>query len=785
MWEQGLCIYDNDDNAIEIQSYVIDVTNIKKNIEFYTQENKSLKQFIDNAPQGFLQIDNTTSIIRTNLSIANILEFETDELKTLTLNKLVHPTSLNTYTAFIKTLFDTNFASADLNLITKDFKNRYVNIEAKKHNNNEYILYIIDKTKEKTDYNYLFLKFKIANDIITNIEIPILIFNYTTFSIECLNSKLESAFLDKIFESIGFNNYTKDITPSSLLHKSISQKTIVADKYFNINDSNQIKHYIIYLIPIEKQEKIDNILIYVIDHSDCIIQQDELESKIQKLKSTLISKSDWFSSSFNQIRLVLNTIVGTSDSLLHKCKDPYMSEISFIKESSIDAIDKISTFLNNTKVDSTISEINFEQFNAENILFSIVLTNAPICESKGIQLITHIQPDLLNDIISDEIIIRETIQIITQKIIENTNSGYVKINLTIQNKFSNYWLDISISNTSTPNSAREIVNTDIETFEPEIWKCKNLLEPLNGIIAVTPNEENGIITNISIPIAFAESNPKRKNSSLFNNSTLLLVSSSEFEIDSIKQLLTKTKSIILTSTNGIEAIQIATQKSKENVQIDILMIDFSINGILSVDAINTIQVLHKNITICVLSKHSDIEKAKSTYSNKPEVSVLTTPVLPSFLYQIKKSNSKKTDSKNSTIHFATLPKKSTVLIAEDNPVNMLMLKEILMMSDATIVEAINGQEAYLKYLEHRPNLIFMDIHMPVLDGIESTSLIIDHCQKNPNYNSPYIIALTANNSQNLKNNYTALGFSDFISKPYKISDVQDCLTKYISNAKSI
>ncbi|NJL60487.1 MAG: PAS domain S-box protein, partial [Desulfobacteraceae bacterium] len=82
-----------------------------------------------------------------------------------------------------------------------------------------------------------------------------------------------------------------------------------------------------------------------------------------------------------------------------------------------------------------------------------------------------------------------------------------------------------------------------------------------------------------------------------------------------------------------------------------------------------------------------------------------------------------------------------ILVAEDNPINMLVIRTYLAKMGFRIIEAVNGKEAVRKYTENKPDLIFMDIHMPEMNGFEATRKIRT-ADSADNRHTP-IIALTA------------------------------------------
>lgn len=104
--------------------------------------------------------------------------------------------------------------------------------------------------------------------------------------------------------------------------------------------------------------------------------------------------------------------------------------------------------------------------------------------------------------------------------------------------------------------------------------------------------------------------------------------------------------------------------------------------------------------------------------------------------------------------------KSIILIAEDDAINYYLLERILKHENLILLHALNGLEAVniCKKNEHI-NLVFMDLKMPIMDGLEATKEI-----KNFRKNLP-IIALTAYTENEIRNQAMQVGCNDFITKP--------------------
>lgn len=113
-----------------------------------------------------------------------------------------------------------------------------------------------------------------------------------------------------------------------------------------------------------------------------------------------------------------------------------------------------------------------------------------------------------------------------------------------------------------------------------------------------------------------------------------------------------------------------------------------------------------------------------------------------------------------------------ILIAEDNDSNYMLMTYILK-HHYEYVRAHNGQEAVEIAETEKPDLIFMDLKMPVMDGLEATRQIKEHLPSLP------IIALTANAFDTDRETALEAGCDDFLSKPVSGQKCLEVIAKFI------
>ncbi len=117
-----------------------------------------------------------------------------------------------------------------------------------------------------------------------------------------------------------------------------------------------------------------------------------------------------------------------------------------------------------------------------------------------------------------------------------------------------------------------------------------------------------------------------------------------------------------------------------------------------------------------------------------------------------------------------------ILIVEDDPKNLKLFRDLLQVSGYTTLEAADGKQGVELTREEKPDLILMDIHMPVMDGLEATKLL-----KNDDVTKDIpIIALTAYAMKGDEEKMREAGFDGYISKPIDVKGFLKKISEVIS-----
>jgi CheY-like chemotaxis protein len=221
------------------------------------------------------------------------------------------------------------------------------------------------------------------------------------------------------------------------------------------------------------------------------------------------------------------------------------------------------------------------------------------------------------------------------------------------------------------------------------------------------------------------------------------------------------------AANGVEAFQFLMTKQ----HYDVILMDYHMpfmDGLETIRKIRTnFEELDKEPAIILLHSSADDEKiiraCEELHVNQRLLKPIKIQEMYHALSHLFIKNAAETSLSESREH-KRIKANIRILIAEDNPINMLLASTIIrkIAPAAQIIEAKNGKEAVESSRQQLPDIVFMDIQMPIINGYEATKLIREI---SPHIHIP-IIALTAGNVKGEREKCIAAGMDDFVTKPF-------------------
>jgi len=512
------------------------------------------------------------------------------------------------------------------------------------------------------------------------------------------------------------------------------------------------------------------------------------EDKLTALKANE-AKSLFLANMSHEIRTPLNGIVGFTEILRSTDLDSEQQEfLSIIDKSSENLLSIINNILDLSKIESNKIEIENIVFDAAEEFESAIETYAVGAAEKNIDLNFYMDPTISNKLKGDPTKIKEIIINLLSNAIKFTSYGG-EINLLIQKvensdndiKFSVQDNGIGMSKDQQSRIFDAFSQADVSVTRKYggtglgLTISSQFVELMGGELELESAKDQGTTFYFTIPLEEVTST-EANYTHAFTDLTL-----GKYEQDiptKLDNYLEKYFEYFGPAVKHFESVGDLKALNEHNVCKNYWIdIDKAKQNIL--DAISNIE-RSKLIVIANITSRAKIEAM-----NIDQEQVIYKPVT---LSKLKNILTKSTDTSTQVLEEATAGTATTfdakILVTEDNIINQKLITRILQEHGITVDVANNGLESFEKRRSNDYDLLFMDIQMPVMDGIEATHEILDYEEDEELAHVP-IVALTANALKGDRERFLNEGMDEYITKPIETSELLYVLNKFLSHKAKI
>ncbi len=544
------------------------------------------------------------------------------------------------------------------------------------------------------------------------------------------------------------------------------------------------------------------------------IYRDFIELNKQKEKAEEINqlKSDFLANISHEVKTPMNGVFGMAHLLL---KTPLNKEqheyIEVIKNSSVHMLDLLNSILDFSKIEANKLELDIQPFDLEKLIAETFTLFKAGMDNNDLAFISNVELDLPCLMQGDSMRLRQVLVNLLSNAFKFTKTGQITLEVgrltgdadSCAVLFSVTDTGIGIATEKQAAIFEKFTQADSSTTRHYggtglgLAICSHLVIKMGGELQLVSEEERGSRFYFSIPLQLSDINIKTTpdQSHKLHDLRVLVVDDYAFNTRMMTDLLSGWQMRVVSVNTAEQAISVCKGELGEQHVFDYMFIDKCMpttDGYQLFQQLTSMQLINgaKVILTTARADAHDVGKCKQMAidaflpvpANHEKILALLLSLLSN-----KKAITLEHDTEVKAIEnehnqeqeqsqIASSQDFPLVLLADDSRINQQVFRAMLKGVDHQLIIASNGTEAVKLWQENRVDLIFMDCHMPVMDGFDATLSIRQ--QESASAQRTPIVALTASDLSIDKQKCFDVGMNGFIAKPYVSEQISAMMSKY-------